>query len=319
MLRRALRLAAATFGLIAAAPAAHAWSEETHQTTGAIAWADLAQRHPDSLARLLTIAAAHQDYRLFAPFAQGLGEPARERALFEWLARWPDDIRGGPEDFPKWHYELRVVSGRTWAWPWTNGTASDGFAYNYAMLANGCAAPADRAKAIGWLLHIVGDIQQPLHGGHQMTEVYNLTDRAGSIAFVRRTAGGEPTDLHQYWDKMLELGAITPPGGGTDWANALLRLWPRQSLPEVSRSGDPGVLFSSYLDESATLAGMVAYQGTFLAASPDPALAPVVSPAENAIAGQLAMRRVATSGYRIADILALALAEADHNQATCES
>lgn len=112
----------------------------------------------------------------------------QDRALLEWLARWPDDIRGSIDDQPKWHYQLEVVSGRTWLWPIYNGDASGGFAFNYARLANPCAPSAQRAKAIGWLIHIVGDIQQPLHAGHQMTAQYALTDRAGELAFVRRTA-----------------------------------------------------------------------------------------------------------------------------------
>lgn len=319
MLRRALGLLCAALALATGAPAAYAWSEETHQTTGAIAWADLARRDRAVLDELLLIAAAHQDYTLFAAHAKGLSEATRQRALFEWLARWPDDIRGGPEDYPKWHYELRVVSGRTWAWPFYNGLASEGFAFNYAKLADPCAVPADRAKAIGWLLHIVGDIQQPLHAGHQMTEAFSLTDEAGQLAFVRRSAGGEVTDLHQYWDRMIERGGVQLPQGQSDWANALMALWPRAQLPEVARTDAPGTLFSSYLDESATLARLIAYRGTFLAATPDEASAPVITEAENATARRLATRRIATSGYRIADILAMALNEAQQNQGFCRS
>lgn len=319
MLRRALGLLSVALTLVAGSPAARAWSEATHQTTGAIAWADLARRDPAALAELLGLAPAHQDYPLFAVHAKDLGEATRQRALFEWLARWPDDIRGGPEDYPKWHYELRVVSGRTWAWPFYNGLASEGFAFNYAKLADPCADPAERAKAIGWLLHIVGDVQQPLHAGHQMTTAFSLTDRAGQLAFVRRSVGGEVTDLHQYWDQMIERGAMQLPQGQSDWASTLMAIWPRAQLPEAARTDAPGALFSSYLDESAALAQLVAYRGTFLAATPDAARAPTVSEAENAVARRLVTRRVATSGYRIADVLAMALAEARQNQGFCQS
>ena len=313
---RLLTAAIAASTLASGAPV-WSWSEETHQTTGAIAWADLRARDPQALAALLTLAPSHPDYTLFAKAAQRLSADMRERALFEWLARWPDDIRKGPYDQPKWHYELRVVYGRSSLWPFRNGTASEGFAANYALLANHCASPAARAMAIGWLIHIVGDVQQPLHAGHQMTSEYNMTDRAGELAFVRRTPKGEPTNLHQYWDKTMERSGAALPAGTSDWATALARIWPRARLPELTRQGSPQEVFASYLDESAELARLVAYQGTFLKASPDPALAPVVSEFENRVALELAERRIATSGYRIADVLARATKVAATNNQAC--
>lgn len=306
--RRLLAVAIAVGALAPSAPA-WSWSEETHQTTGAIAWADLKARNPQALAALLALAPSHPDYPLFAKAARRLSAELRERALFEWLARWPDDIRTGPYDQPKWHYELRVVYGRTNLWPFINGTASEGFSANYALLANRCAAPAARAMAIGWLIHIIGDVQQPLHAGHQMTSEYNLTDRAGELAFVRRKPGGEPTNLHQYWDKTMERSGVTLPAGEPDWATALTHIWPRARLPELNRSGAAQAVFASYLDESAELARLVAYRGTYLKATPDPAKAPVVSEVENRVALALAERRIATGGYRIADILARATKE----------
>ncbi len=312
-----LRLALVAALLIAPVAPAWSWSEETHQTTGAIAWADLKSRDPQALAALLALAPSHPHYPLFAQAAANLSGDMRERALFEWLSRWPDDIRTSAYDQPKWHYELRVVYGRTSLWPFTNGTASEGFFVNYGLLADACAAPASRAIAIGWLIHIVGDIQQPLHAGHQLTSAFNMTDRAGELAFVRREAGAEPTNLHQYWDKMMERSGVALPPGEADWANALATMWPRARLPELSRAGEPAILFASYLDETATLARLVAYQGTYLSASAVPAAAPVVSLTENRIALALAERRIATSGYRIADMLGRATQSAAAAQNSC--
>ncbi|MBS0254802.1 MAG: S1/P1 nuclease [Proteobacteria bacterium] len=314
--RRFLASGMAVAALLLPAGTAQAWSERTHQTTGAIAWADLKTRHPAELGELLAILRAHPDYPRFAPFAAQLAPATRERALFEFLARWSDDIRKGPEDHPDWHYELRVVSGRTWLWPFRNGNASSAFARNYARLADRCAPAAERAKAIGWLIHIVGDVQQPLHAGHAMTAQFSATDRAGSIAFVRRAPDMPAVNLHSYWDSMLEDGA--PPAPGGDWATALLRQWPRARIAGLEPAGTATARFATYLDESATLAGSVAYRGTFLRATAQPASAPVVSPAENRAALALVERRVATGGYRIADVLTAALAEARAKSGTCQ-
>ncbi|WP_292997558.1 S1/P1 nuclease, partial [Novosphingobium sp. UBA6272] len=306
MRRLAARLAAFSLLASTASAPAMAWSEESHQTTGAIAWIDLRQNHPAELAELLTLARQHQDYPRFAPFLQRLSPEQQERVLFEILARWPDDIRGGPEDQPEWHYQLQVVSGRTWLWPIENGAALSGFTDNFAKLSNPCAAPKQRAKAIGWLIHIIGDIQQPLHAGHQMTAAYSMTDRAGELAFVRRPSG-EVTNLHQFWDKTIERGGLALPAGQPSWADALVQEWPRSRLPrELGKNGDPQALFRYNLTETAELARLFGYTGTFLLASPDQAAAPQVSEMEQAATNALAKRRIATGGYRIADLLARA-------------
>jgi len=294
-----------------------AWSHLGHQTTGAIAWQDLKARHPAELAELLGLIRQHQDYARFQPFFARLAPEQQQRAAFEALARWPDDVRGGPEDRPDWHFQLRVVSGRTWLWPFENGNAAFGFGTNYAKLANPCAPASERAKAIGWLIHIVGDIQQPLHAGHQMTETFSATDRAGQLAFVKRP-DGQVTDLHQFWDETLDKGGVALPAGQDSWADALIALWPRERLTkELSREGEPQALFASYLDESAELARLVGYQGTFLSATADPAAAPTVAPAEQAQGTALAQRRIATGGYRIADLLARAIKDAKAAAWTC--
>lgn len=314
LLARLAALAAAGGALLATGPAL-GWSQATHSTTGAIAWADLAAHDGDALAELVQIARHHPDYPLFERRAAGLAPAVKQRALFEWLARWSDDIRGGPEDRPKWHYSLHVVSGRTWLWKIRNGAALDGFAYNYAKLSDPCARPADRAKAIGWLIHIIGDVQQPLHGGHQMTATFPGTDRAGELAFVRRFADSEPVDLHHYWDEIFQQARVSPRGG--DWAEAIARAWPRSRIPELARQGTPQALFGSYLTESETLARLVAYQGTFLRSVPKGHQAPVVTELENRTALILSERRVATGGYRIADMLARAVHQARADRTVC--
>lgn len=286
-----------------------AWSNIGHQSTGAIAWTDLKARHPAELAELLELIRQHPDYPRFAPAIAALSPEMQQRALFEALARWPDDIRGGPEDRPDWHYQLRVVSGRTWLWPFQNGNAAFGFGYNFTKLSNHCAPAAERAKAIGWIIHIVGDVQQPLHAGHQMSANFPMTDRAGQSAWVKRP-NGVVKDLHQYWDQTLDDSGVALPAGQSDWANALIALWPRQKLGQALPAiTDPGATFAGYLDESAALAGAF-YKGTFLQATALPEQAPQASQAEQDESIAIAQERLATGGYRIADMLALAMQQA---------
>jgi hypothetical protein len=301
-----LRTAATIILLVLSAPAL-AWSEKSHMTVGAIAFDDIAANSPQLLPQLATIIAAHPDSARLNAHLGNLTGDARTRAAFEWLARWPDDIRDGQWDNPKWHYELRVVSPWGLAYPFRNGTASAGFATNYAIFSNPQAAPAARAAALGWLLHIVGDIQQPLHAGHWMSWQFPLTDRAGTIAWVRRTPGGVPVDLHAYWDEVLDRPGV-PIATPDAWAQPLEARWPRTALPGLMVKGAPSVQFSAWLDESRDLAKSVAYTGSFLNATRDPAAAPVVSAAYAQKAVYWGQRRVASGGYRAADVIRMGLA-----------
>jgi hypothetical protein len=300
-----LKYAAAALQLLASAPVL-AWSEETHMTTGAMAFDDIAATNPELLAQIKQIILAHPHYKQLSAHAGAAQGSAKTRVIFEYLARWPDDMNGTMYEHRDWHYELRVVHGRTWLWPFRNGNASEGFDINYRIFADKKAADVDRAIALGWLLHIIGDIQQPLHAGHQMTSAFSATDEAGTKAFIRKDAAAQPTDLHQYWDKILDVAGPVD-ATANFWSLRLPGLWSRAKITELSYPGLPQQQFSSWLDESMFLAKKYAYRGTLIEATPVAADAPVAKQPEIRFAEELSKRRVATGGYRIADTIRMAL------------
>lgn len=286
--------------------AAMAWSEESHMTTGAMAYDDLANSDPAALSQLEKIIRAHPHYSQLAAHAGDLKGPARTRIVFEWLARWPDDMNDTEFEHRSWHYELRVVHGWAWLWPFRNGDASGAFDINFRTLSDRDAPDRERAIALAWLIHIVGDIQQPLHAGHQMNANFYLTDEAGSLAYIRKDAGGEAIDLHQYWDKSID---IPGPVNATAniWSGALPNLWPRSKISELTYPGTAQAQFGLWLDESMYLAKNVAYKGSALQATPAASDAPVATSSEISFVQELSKRRVATAGYRISDTIKMAL------------
>ncbi len=283
-----------------------AWSEETHMTTGAIAFDDIAASNPELLAQIDRIIRAHPHYKQLSAHAGAAQGSARTRVIFEYLARWPDDMNGTMYEHRDWHYELRVVHGRNWLWPFRNGNAREAFDINYSIFADEKAKDADRAIALGWLLHIIGDIQQPLHAGHQMTSKFEMTDEAGSKAFVVKKADALPINLHQYWDKILDVAGAAD-ATSNFWSVRLPYLWPRAKITELHYPGTAQQQFSSWLDESMFLAKKYAYTGTYLWANGSGSDAPMVKPREIRFAQELSKRRVATGGYRIADVINTAL------------
>jgi len=72
--------------------------------------------------------------------------------------------------------------------------------------------PEKRVIALTWLIHLVGDIHQPLHSVQIFTTDYPNGDRGGNLICVRPSESGKPMNLHRLWDSLLtstnKLGAI---------------------------------------------------------------------------------------------------------------
>ena len=60
-----------------------------------------------------------------------------------------------------------------------------------------------RAIALAWLLHLVGDVHQPLHTVQLFTREYPHGDRGGNEVCVRLAPGRAPLDLHRLWDGLI--------------------------------------------------------------------------------------------------------------------
>ncbi len=291
--------------VLSAIPKAHAWSEETHMTTGAIAFDTLQRLNPQILADLEQIIMEHPHYNLMLRKTENLHGRAKLRVMMQWMARWPDDIRGTKYSHPEWHTELRVVYGRTWLWPFRNQSALDGLDINYRILSDKSASKKERAIAASWLLHIIGDIQQPLHAGHQMTAEFPATDEAGLLAYIYKP-DGKIINLHQYWDRMLDKSGSVQTTSDY-WSPRLQKQWPYGSKTMITYKGDINIQFSNWLDETMLIAKKFAYSGTYLRASADKDKAPIITAKEHRVAFALSKRRVVTGGYRIADTFIAAL------------
>ncbi len=297
-LAHALLAIAATAFLLAATPA-RAWSNAGHMASGAIAHDKLAVSDPAALRAVLSIMAHHPDA---ARFARNLGAahgPERDRLVFEWMARWPDDIRPTPWSHPEWHYQARVASGWTWL-PYEAGEAAGAFDRNLAIALDPARPAGDRAIALCWVFHLTGDIQQPLHAGHHMSWRFYATDRLGTIAWVRPNVGDQPLELHQYWDHAAEDPLLDDSAGAADLASRAEAL----RLPaDRSATLAPHARFAAWMGESRVLADRVVYRDTTLNAGRDRDHAAVLGPKANVRAYAIATLRIAMAGDRLANLL----------------
>jgi hypothetical protein len=186
------------------------------------------------------------------------------------------------------------------------------------------AADSDKAVALCWLFHLVGDIHQPLHNASYFADRAGFTtgDLGGNKFGVR--VHGRKVKLHAYWDDLLgdDLNYLD------DTADRQQRLH-RESLKlaeelrgrtlsqEDRTRLEKNLTFASWSQEGAELARKFCYQKTDGSGTLDgaevrfrenvPESAPEVGPKYNEQARAHAEVRVILAGKRLAERLKVLL------------
>lgn len=227
--------------LVAAAPAA-AWGPQGHRTVGAIA------------DRLLTPRARAEVERILADDRDKYGNPSGRTSL-ESVSVWADEIRGTAASRPAWHYDNEPVCGVVPRARYCPGEqcVSGVLPRLVGQLADARTPAVQRDEALKWVVHLVGDIHQPLHVADNVDHGGN--DVQVALAGVR-TRGHET--LHKAWDTELVRLALHARGRGQPPAaiDALARE-AAATLADAGESDIPG-----WASESHHLARNVAYAYT---------------------------------------------------------
>ncbi len=199
--------------------------------------------NPAGVKAVVAFIAHHPDKARLDSNLAGLSGEARMRRMFGLMARWPDDVRQTAWDRLDWHYALKVVNGWTLLDRYTVGAAEDQWASNVAIARDAKARPQDRAVAVCWLLHIGGDMHQPLHRGHRPNlnwPILRLTPPGPS-----RTAGAAPAKPRWFYPSTgMALSTKRRPVSAMRTAPTTLTLsscstWPTQFGSGPLRSQQP--------------------------------------------------------------------------------
>lgn len=263
MLQRLL-LSVAAASLLSAP--AFAWGQTGHRVTGAIA-----ERHLSTGARAAVEA-------ILGP--ESLAE----------ASTWADFMRASDEPFWRqagpYHY-VTVPHGHEYheVGAPDEGDAASALAEFAAVVRDGEAPLEERQRALRFIVHIVGDLHQPLHAG-------NGTDRGGND--VRVSWFGEETNLHSVWDsKMINgwqlsfteiagwLDEKITPQEADEWMEADPRVWIAESTairdtiyPQDTRLGyDYAFAHKATVDSRLTMGGIriAAYLNDLFDDAPVPA------------------------------------------------
>lgn len=183
--------------------------------TSALAWGAVGHRLiADVAMELLPTATRAQVERLLA-LEPGASLPS--------VSTWPDEVR--TPRTARWHYtsfprdgDCRIEPARECP----DGQCAVGaLQREAATLGSGNAEPQIRLEALKWVVHLVGDIHQPLHGGFH-------DDRGGNQFQLQ--AFGRGTNLHSLWDS----GLIQHWPGGETALRGAVAAWARKPLAAVS-------------------------------------------------------------------------------------
>ena len=321
---------------------AFAWDHPGHMTSAAIAFNEIDSARPEVLDAIGMLLLAHPDPAPFWVAANEAKGRERVRRMFLECSRWPDDSKLTPRDMGAWHTARWAITAED-APAKVNeaaearqgkpaGQALEALELHAAMLANPETSPSERALALCWVMHIAGDIHQPLHTGDLFSEDFPTGNAAGSLSYVQDPLTPSTIPLHMLWDSnAMRVPTLEKVDG---YARAFPKKYPRASFPELDkRPFSNSGIFEQWAREGYQIANDWAYD---LEVVSDPAkdqtsdqlianmmnfvlngISPVAEapelPAEYWERLQLtAEQRITLAGYRIADII---IASADNIEA----
>lgn len=279
---------------------AFSWFDVGHEVVGEIAWLNLdegTRLKVNSLLKELT------------PIYEGASSLAA-------VGKLPDHMRTGFKIFDAWHYiDLPFVSiaaqpeaakspNIVWALcecvrslsaKDTNKKSDNPFAFS--------PKPFERAFMLPFLVHLVGDIHQPLHAISRYSPMLPSGDSGGNFFPIR--VGDKVTNLHFYWDSGLgvfsDVGekyvALTGKDPKTEaLAQSVMKEFPRKHFGNQIEQ----TVFRAWANDSHELAKTVVYD-----------LIEGLQPSDSYVKkGQkLSKERVALAGYRLAFVLSSMLSE----------
>lgn len=288
-----------------------AWNRAGHMVSGAIAYNELRTRDPAALQRAIALLRAHPAYQArWLPLITERGMADHDITLFMYAARWPDDVRDEPQfDHPTWHYTnipLVPPGDSTRPPAGIGGDVVIETAHNLSVLRDSEASDVEKAIALCWVLHLVGDLHQPLHAVSLYSSRWAQGDRGGNLIFVRATMASQPINLHSFWDGLII---------GSDDVRATMNraIALRAAHPSGPLASRIALLAPAgwARDEDLSLSARWAYLDGKLEGGTSRETATVLPESYAANAQRVAEERVTLAGYRLGALLARSVTPAE--------
>lgn len=310
-MRTIIRAALLAFAIAAIPAVSLAWDDVGHKTTAYIAWQRMSPIARENVIKILR--AAPEDSHLSAYYLGFGPEPEQTKKLeyFMLVATWADIVRdrafeNRQKKYHKsnWHYDdtfWKQVNGKA---ELLTGFPEGGVAVTKLedfdkLIRDASANDKDKAIAIAWIMHLTGDIHQPLHTSARVTDVEPKGDQGGNLFLL--TPEGTPREnqqnLHWFWDSIV--GRNVPLKGDTcerDYivsiAQHVMKKNPYSSFSSSMLIGD----YRGWQQESFKLNATAVF-------TPDLVRFKTPSEKYKRNAFKVAERQLALAGYRLGETL----------------
>ena len=186
-----------------------AWNAQGHRTVASVAYKQLTKEEQAFCDKILQSHPYYSKWKTAYKSSFGL---SFEEFAFLSAATWPDEVRSGPDSdkyhHANWHYITYFASFENGVPEKPSNTAPKPSIVTQIQASiialKGDASAEDKAISLSWLIHLIGDIHQPLHTCSLANEQYPISeggDRGGNKVNVK--VGNYKTNLHSLWDGSL--------------------------------------------------------------------------------------------------------------------
>ena len=194
-----------------------AWDDTGHKLTTYIAWEQMSPTAREKAIKILLAAPEESDLSVFY-LQDSRSAAAKQRELFMIASTWADIVRDKKfaNRFAKyhhgnWHYLdtfWRENNGKVELVPELKSDEQNALERLFAfdkVLRDAAASDADKAIALAWILHLGGDIHQPLHDSGRVTKYDPKGDQGGNLFMLspKGATGDDRLSLHWYWDSII--------------------------------------------------------------------------------------------------------------------
>ena len=297
--------------LLAVPAPAFCWNDFGHMAVAGIAYRKLKPQVRQRADQLVQLNPWYSKW--LATLQADTTQDDKNMMLFMLAATWPDAIKGdssyksdgldngyrpdgitsslnsGYDDkflHKYWHFvDIPFSPDKTKLTPVPSPNAETEIAICRATL-NSDGADQLKSYDLNWLLHLVGDLHQPLHCVNRITKGLPDGDSGGNAVKIYDT--DPPTLLHSYWDEMLS--SERHPAAVVPFVD---------NLPKAAAAKAKNLEVNKWVKESFAYCKNKVYVGPVGVSDRVQALTP--SYKRNAL--RLAKLRVALAGARLANIL----------------
>lgn len=288
-----------------------AWDAAGHELTAYIAWQQMTPATREKVIKILLSAPEDSDIATFYISYNSRSDEAKKREYFMIISTWADIIRDrefkvrvGKYNHSNWHYSdtfWTTENGQVKVLPNPSedgGKAVEKLSDFTKVLKDSSASDADKAVAIAWILHLAGDVHQPLHTSARVTDLEPKGDQGGNLFLLtpKDTPRENQLNLHSFWDGIVGRN-ISRKNDACDSdylppiARQMMKKYPFAKMQNRLELGE----FDKWKQESFNIATTEVFP---------PTLIRFQTPSESykKKAFQISQQQIALAGYRIGEL-----------------